>query len=116
MVDGSQASSSGTSALSGTGTSGGTTGNGTAPLIGPVAPPVVSPTPTSPTPTPLPGPAVPLAQIDAMIPGVAQISLGLGDNSCTTIDLTLLALGGCPAPSGDGPVILHLGGTLLGEK
>jgi len=83
------------------------------PLVGPVAPPVARPTPTAPTPTP--APAVPLAQIDIAIPGLAQISLGAGDNSCTTIDLTLLALGNCPMPTGDGPVILHLGGSLLGQ-
>ncbi len=93
-------------------------------LIGPVAPPVVprpnpgSPTPGTPSPgapAPAPSPAVPLAQIDAAVPGAAQISLGAGDNSCTTVDLTLLAPGDCPAPSGEGPVVVHVGGSLLGE-
>ena len=43
-----------------------------------------------------------------------QASLGLGDGSCTTVNLTVIALGDCPTPTGDGPVILHLGGSLLG--
>ncbi len=88
----------------------GTTDSGA--LIGPVAPPVAQPTPGSPSPTPTP--AVPLAQLDVAIPGVAQISVGAGDNSCTTVDLTVLALGECPTPTGEGPVIVRLVGSLLG--
>lgn len=115
VVSGSQLSGESTSGVSAS--AGSNTGNTVGGLVmGPVAPPVASPTPAPPAPTTNPAPAVPLAQIDAVIPGVAQISLGLGENSCTTIDLTLLALGGCPAPSGDGPVILNLGGTLFGQK
>jgi hypothetical protein len=103
---------------SGSGSRGATTGSGA--LIGPVAPPVAQPTPNTPTknpatPAPAPTPAVPLAQVDLAVPGVAQVSVGAGDNSCTTIDLTLIALGNCPVPSGDGPVILHVGGSLVGH-
>ncbi len=88
-------------------------------LIGPVAPPVVTTSPidngTSPS-TPTPSPAVPLAQIGVAVPALGiQASIGLGDNSCTTLDLTLLALGDCPAPAGDGAVVLRLGGSLLGS-
>ena len=89
----------------------GTTDSGA--LIGPVAPPVVKPAPGPGSTNPTPTPAVPLAQVDLAIPGVAQVSIGAGDNSCTTIDLTLLALGDCPTPTGEGPVILHIGGSLL---
>ncbi|MDP1792838.1 MAG: hypothetical protein Q8K63_01770 [Acidimicrobiales bacterium] len=89
-------------------------------LVGPVAPPVVNTPPAAPgtnpsTPTP-PTPAVPLAQAGVAVPALGvQASLGLGDNSCTTLDLTLLALGDCPAPQGEGAVILQLGGSLLGN-
>lgn len=115
VVDGSQLGGGATSGVSTSASS--NTGSAIGGLVmGPVAPPVVSPSPATPAPTTNPAPAVPLAQIDAVIPGVAQISLGLGQNSCTTIDLTLLALGGCPAPTGDGPIILNLGGTLFGQK
>lgn len=94
-------------------------------LIGPVAPPVVGPQPTAtpspgsnaPQPGPTPeSPAVPLAQTTIGVPALgAQVSLGAGENSCTTVDLTLLALGDCPAPEGDGAVVLQLGGSLLGD-
>lgn len=89
-------------------------------LIGPVAPPIVT-TPSGSNPgtnpsTPTPTPAVPLAQTNIAVPALGvQASIGLGDNSCTTLDLTLLALGDCPAPDGEGAVILQLGGSLLGN-
>lgn len=90
-------------------------------FIGPVAPPIVVPPGTNPpganpSAPPTTAPAVPLAQAGIAVPALgAQVSLGLGDNSCTTVDLTLLALGNCPAPEGDGAVILQLGGALLGD-
>jgi hypothetical protein len=120
VVD-SGALSSGTAAASGS--SGTRTAAPSGVLIGPVAPPVVttqpgsSPSPNSSPPTPAPeAPAVPLAQTGVAVPALgAQVSLGLGENSCTTVDLTLLALGDCPAPEGDGAVILQLGGSLLGN-
>jgi hypothetical protein len=85
----------------------------------PIGPPVVSPTtgktpaaPTSPAP---PAPAVPLAQIDAAVPMLGlQASLGLGGGSCDAVNLTVIAVGDCQAPTGTGPVILHVGGSLLG--
>lgn len=91
-------------------------------LIGPVAPPVVTtpsgnsgtPSPT-PTPTPAPG-ATPVLQTGVGVPALGvNASVGLGEGSCTTVDLTLIALGDCPAPAGDGAVILQLGGSLLGD-
>ncbi len=92
-------------------------------LIGPVAPPVVTPggtasapTTPSPSPTPSPPPANPLVQSNVGVPALgANVGLGLGDGSCTTVDLTLLALGDCPAPDGEGAVIVQLGGSLLGN-
>lgn len=88
-------------------------------FIGPVAPPVVTTTPPANTPasnTPGATPVVPLVQANVAVPALGvQASLGLGDGACTTVDLTLLALGNCPAPAGDGAVILQLGGSLLGN-
>ena len=67
-------------------------------------------------PTPTPTPVVPLLQTTVGVPALGvNAQLGLGDGSCTTVDLTLLALGDCPAPDGDGAVILQLGGSLLGN-
>ena len=59
----------------------------------------------------------PLAQADLAVPALgAQVSLGVGDGGCTGLSaLTVLAVGDCPAATGDGPVILHLGGTALGD-
>ncbi|MEY2470693.1 MAG: hypothetical protein QOK28_22 [Actinomycetota bacterium] len=60
--------------------------------------------------------AKPLAQADVAVPALgAQVSLGVGDGGCTGLDLTLLAVGGCPAATGDGPVIVKLGGSLVGD-
>jgi hypothetical protein len=42
--------------------------------------------------------------------------VGVGDGGCTAVDLTVLALGDCPTPTGDGAVVLNLGGSLLGQK
>ena len=98
--------------------SGGTSGTTSSPLVGP---PVVSQPPSNPSGSPSnpatpPAPAVPLAQVDAAVPMLGlQASLGLGDGSCNTVDLTVIALGDCSPPTGDGPVILHLGGSLLGN-
>jgi hypothetical protein len=90
-------------------------------FVGPVAPPVVTATPPSTntggsTPTTTPTPVVPLLQANVGVPALGvNVQLGAGDGSCTTVDLTLLALGDCPAPAGDGAVILQLGGSLLGN-
>ncbi|MEY2418754.1 MAG: hypothetical protein QOG90_1434 [Actinomycetota bacterium] len=63
-----------------------------------------------------PNAAKPIAQADVAVPALgAQVSVGVGDGGCTGLDLTLLAVGGCPAPTGDGPVIVKLGGSLLGD-
>lgn len=88
--------------------------------------PVVGPTTNSPAATPSPGktpstppttaPATPLAQADVGVPALGtQVSLGLGDGSCTGLNLTVLAVGDCPATSGDGPINIKLGGSLLGQ-
>lgn len=70
-----------------------------------------APTPTTPGTKP-----VPVAQADLAVPAVgAQVSLGVGDGGCTGIALTLLAVGDCSAASGDGAVVLELGGSLLGD-
>jgi hypothetical protein len=67
------------------------------------------------TPPNTPPKPVPVVQADVAVPALGtQVSLGVGDGGCTAIDLTLIALGNCPAATGDGPVILHLGGSLLG--
>jgi hypothetical protein len=58
----------------------------------------------------------PLAQADVAVPALgAQASLGLGDGSCTGLTLTVLDVGGCPAATGTAPVIVKLGGSLLGD-
>ena len=88
---------------------------------GPVAGPTTkTPSPATPpgkTPaTPPPAAATPLAQADVGVPALgAQVSLGLGDGSCTGLGLTVLSVGDCPVQSGDGPVIIKLGGSLLGN-
>lgn len=85
-----------------------------------------NPTPTT-TPAPVAGPPAPatpptvkptpLAQADLAVPALGtQVNLGLGDGGCTAVNLTVLSLGNCPAAEGDGPIILNLGGTLLGQK
>lgn len=67
-----------------------------------------------PPPAPKPQP-VPVAQADLAVPALdAQVSLGLGEGSCTSVALTAIALGDCPIESGEGPVILNLGGAALG--
>ena len=69
-----------------------------------------------PAPTPPPGEApVPVAQADLAVPALGtQVSFGVGPGSCTSVVLTAIALGDCPVESGDGPVVLNLGGSLLG--
>jgi hypothetical protein len=58
----------------------------------------------------------PVAQADLGVPALgAQASLGLGDGSCTGLGLSALSLGDCPVATGDGPVIVKLGGSLLGD-
>ena len=58
----------------------------------------------------------PLAQADVAVPPLGvQASIGLGDGGCTGLDLTVLAVGDCPAASGEGPVLVNLGGSLLGR-
>ena len=77
---------------------------------GTTAPPSGGTTPPAPQPQPV-------AQADLAVPALgAQVSLGVGDGGCTGLSaLSVLAVGDCPAPSGDGPVILHLGGSALGN-
>jgi hypothetical protein len=74
-------------------------------------------TPPGKTPTPTPAPAPqPLAQADVGVPALGvEASLGLGDGSCTGLDLTLIAVGDCPPATGDGGLRLNLGGSLLGD-
>lgn len=67
--------------------------------------------------------AKPTAQFDIAIPAAgAQFSAGEGDGSCTTAQVTALTPDGCPAPSGDGPVIVRYqlpgsgSNSLLGKK
>lgn len=75
------------------------------------APPAGGGTTTPPTTAPNP-----LLQADVGVPALgAQVSVGLGDGGCTGLDLTVLAVGGCPTASGDDPVILNLRGALLGN-
>ena len=90
---------------------------------GPPAPPTNAPTPGTVTPpanggspaTSAPKPT-PLAQADVAVPALgAQVSLGVGDGGCTGLALTVLAVGNCPPASGGGAVIVHLGGSLLGQ-
>ncbi|HVT78774.1 MAG TPA: hypothetical protein VHD87_17165 [Acidimicrobiales bacterium] len=71
------------------------------------------------TPAPAPTPAAtPVVQAGVGVPALGtQVSLGVGDNSCTGLTvLAALAIGDCPAPSGSGPITLNLGGSLLGGK
>lgn len=64
---------------------------------------------------PAPKQPVPLAQADVGAPALgAQASVGSGPGSCTSVELTLLAVGDCPPPSGSGPVNTSVGGSLLG--
>lgn len=83
-------------------------------------PPAPGATPPGNTSTPPASPSspkpVPVAQADLAVPSLgAQVSLGAGDGGCTTVDLTVIALGDCPPAAGDGPVVLNLGGSLLGD-
>lgn len=76
--------------------------------------------PTSPPPPGAPGTSpppkpVPLAQADVGVPAAdTQVSVGAGAGSCTSLQLTLLDVGDCPAPSGSGPINLGLRSSLLG--
>lgn len=92
-------------------------GGATSP-IGPPAPsdPATSP-PSGPTPRPAPSPqAVPVVQVGVGLPSLGtHVSLGLGDGGCTSLELTVLSVGDCPQVDGDGPVVLDLGGALLGD-
>jgi hypothetical protein len=77
----------------------------------PITPGVTTPPPSPTTPKP-----TPLAQANLGVPALeSQVSLGLGDGSCTSIKLTVLSLGNCPAATGDGALQLNLGGSLLGD-
>lgn len=83
-----------------------------------VAPSPTSPGSNSPAPTTPPGGTqpVPVVQSNLGVPALGpQVSVGLGEGSCTGIDLTVLAIGECPTASGDAPVVLELGGSLLGD-
>lgn len=89
------------------------------PPAAPTTPPTGGPS-TAPsgggTTTPTTPPAKPLAQADIGVPALgAQASLGVGDGGCTGLGLSALSLGGCPTATGDGPVIVKLGGSLLGN-
>ncbi len=88
-------------------------------FIGPVAPPVVTTTPPNsgtPAPTPTPATPVPLLQTGVGVPALGvNAQVGLGDGSCTSVNLTVIALGSCPTPQSDGAVVLQLGGSLLGN-
>lgn len=89
-------------------------------FIGPVAPPVVTTPPPSnsgtPAPTPTPATPVPLLQTAVGVPALGvNAQVGLGDGSCTSVNLTVIALGSCPTPQSDGAVVLQLGGSLLGN-
>jgi hypothetical protein len=85
----------------------------------PTAAPAPGAAATPPGKAPTAGPpqrATPVAQADLGVPALgAQVSLGLGDGSCTSLELTVIALGDCPAATGEGPVVLNLGGSLLGD-
>jgi hypothetical protein len=90
---------------------------------GPVAPPSSGSggTTTNPsggnTATPPTTAPKPLAQANVAVPALGvQASLGLGDGGCTGLDLTVLAVGECPAASGEGPLLVNLGGSLLGGE
>ncbi|HVE94193.1 MAG TPA: sigma-70 family RNA polymerase sigma factor [Acidimicrobiales bacterium] len=79
-------------------------------------PPASPPPPNQPNTSPPPKP-VPLAQADVGVPAAdTQASVGAGAGSCTSLELTLLDVGDCPAPSGSGPVNIGLGGSLLGRS
>lgn len=70
---------------------------------------------TGKTPAPVAPAPQPLAQADIGIPTLgAQVSLGVGDGGCTGLNLAVIALGDCPVATGDGPVIVKIGGSLLG--
>jgi RNA polymerase sigma factor (sigma-70 family) len=61
-----------------------------------------------------PPPGQPLVQANASVAEVLGVSIGAGENSCTSLQLTELIVGGdCPPPPGDGAVRLQLnGGTI----
>ncbi len=85
-------------------------------FIGPPAPTPTGPGAAGPPATPPPAEPVPVVQAALRVPALStQASLGLGDGSCTGLDLSLIALGDCPVASGDGAVILQLRGALLGD-
>jgi hypothetical protein len=66
--------------------------------------------------TPPPAAPTPVAQADLSVPALGvQADLGLGDGSCTGLALSALAIGDCPVATGDGPVNVQLGGSLLGN-
>jgi hypothetical protein len=86
-------------------------------------PPAPTPSPSGGTTTPPSGGTTtpptqpqPVLQADLGVPALgAQVSLGVGDGGCTGLSaLSILALGNCPQATGNGPVILNLGGTALG--
>lgn len=86
------------------------------PTASPSASPGARPPTGAPATAPPPTSPVPVAQADAAVPALgAQVSVGAGDGSCTSVELTVLALGDCPIESADGPVVLNLGGSLLGD-
>lgn len=88
--------------------------------IGPVGPdpsPAPGGGPSAPQPKPAPSPEqVPVVQANVGVPALGtQVSLGVGDGGCTSLGLTVLSVGDCPQVSGDGPVVLQVGGSLLGD-
>ncbi|HUR19391.1 MAG TPA: hypothetical protein VMZ90_01200 [Vicinamibacterales bacterium] len=92
--------------------------SGCYPTQGPTTTPTPPASGTTPPPQQQPSPApVPLAQVGATVPALGTTaSVGVGDGGCTAVDLTVIALGDCPAPTGDGAVVVNLGGSLLGQK
>ena len=90
--------------------------SGCYPAAAPPAAPAGTPPSAGPATPPPSTQPVPVAQADLAVPALGtQVTLGVGEGSCTSVNLTVLALGDCPVTSGDGPVILNLGGSLLGN-
>lgn len=54
----------------------------------------------------------PPTQIDVAVPAAgAQVSVGQGPGSCTSVGITALAPDSCPPPDGDGAIIVDPGPT-----
>jgi hypothetical protein len=82
----------------------------------PAAPGASSPAPPTTPPTTPGTKPVPLVQANVGVPALgAQVSLGVGDGGCTGLALTVIDIGGCSIVSSEDPVVLDLGGLLLGD-